>query len=78
MTLPLSILFQGTTLLFISKIGVLVAIFFFIFFLIVVLRQIQSMNKLISDAGFFVALQVFSYLLISIAITLFLVSIVIL
>ena len=78
MMFPLAFLFHGSTLLVLLKIGVLTMLFLFIIFLFVVLKQVQSMTTIVTQPGLFPLLQFISYILIGIAIALFLVSLAIL
>lgn len=69
---------HGATLLVLLKIGIIATLFLFIFFLIVVLKQVQSMNAIVTEPVLFPFLQGFVYVLIAITIALFIASIVIL
>lgn len=76
--LILSALFHGSTLLMLLKIGLLTMLFLFIIFLFVVLKQVQSMTTIVTQPGLFPLLQFISYILIGIALALFVVSLAIL
>lgn len=76
--ISLAFLFHGSTLLVLLKIGILAMLFLFTLFLFVVLKQVQSMTTIVTQPGIFPLLQFICYILIGIAIALFLVSLAIL
>lgn len=69
---------QTTGIHIISKLGFLVILFFVLIFLLVVFKQIRSMNKIVTQDDLFPYLEIFTLFLIGGVIVLFLVSIVIL
>ena len=68
----------GTGINFLFKLGFLIADLFAIIFLFVVIKQISSMNHIIHDSNDYVFIKTLSLLLILIAISLFIVCLVIL
>jgi hypothetical protein len=69
-------IFSGVNLIF--KIGFLLADLFAIIFLLVVLKQIFSMDHIVHDSSDFMFIKNIGFLLLFVAISLFLISLVIL
>ena len=62
----------------ILKIGILIGEFFAIIFLLVVIRQIFSMDHVVHDANDSLFIKTFAFLLLFVAVSLFLISLAIL
>ncbi|HUD05023.1 MAG TPA: DUF5657 family protein [Patescibacteria group bacterium] len=63
---------------FLTKVGFLAIDFFFVLFLIVALRQVYAMNEIISGSGNPFAIKLTAFILLLVAVSLFLTALVIL
>lgn len=78
MEFNLSTLSGHATLLLLTKAGIIAILFFFSIFLVVLLKQLRSMNETITQPNHFPFLHQFTILMLGITVVLFVASIVIL
>lgn len=74
----ISTLFSSTTFMYIFKIGGLLGLILYLLFLLVILKQIRSMNTIITQPYLFPVIQIALYVLIVFTVFIFVLGVVIL